>query len=95
MKYFPFTVKLREHKYGFIKNHEKDDTEERQDEEQPHYAKEVERKPVLPNGNGRYVFRRFHFENKSHDTVVKIVVGSFLKCCRNVSCLFLLLCGCF
>lgn len=69
MKYFPFTVKLREHKYGFIKNHEKDDTEERQDEE---------RKPVLPNSNGRYVFRRFYFENKSHDTVVKIVVGSFL-----------------
>ena len=78
MKYFPFTVKLREHKYGFIKNHEKDDTEERRDEEQPDYAKEVERKPVLPNSNGRYVFRRFHFENKSHDTVVKIVVGSFL-----------------
>ncbi|XP_067024144.1 fibronectin type III domain-containing protein-like isoform X2 [Acropora muricata] len=48
-----YNVKLREHKYGFIKNHEKDDTEETQDEEQPHYAKEVERKPVLPNSNGR------------------------------------------
>ena len=78
MKYIHFTVKLREKKYGSSQNHEKDDTKQKEDQEQPDEAKKVELKPILTNNNPGYVFRLFHFENKSRDTVVKIVVGSFL-----------------